>query len=118
MYAQHLRELQEDPTKRFWLDLGRDILRWTANGEQLIIAGDWNENVKEHNITDWMALFGLKEAVASLHSGRPPPTYHRGSDPIDGIFISKELDPSRSGYLDFGELPGDHRGLWMDLPNN
>ena len=118
VYAQHLRELQDDPTKRFWLDLGRDILSWTANGEQLIIAGDWNENVKDHNITDWMALFGLKEAVTSLHSGRPPPTYHRGSDPIDGIFISKELDPSRSGYLDFGELPGDHRGLWMDLPNN
>lgn len=117
VYAQHLTELQEDPIKRFWLDLGKDILKWKAKGEQLILAGDWNENITGHNITEWMELFGLKEAVTELHPGTPPPTYHRGSEPIDGIFVSKELSPSRSGYLDFGELPGDHRGIWIDIPN-
>ena len=117
VYAQHLTELQEDPIKRFWLDLGKDILKWKATGEQLILAGDWNENIKGHNITEWMELFGLKEAVTELHPGTPPPTYHRGSEPIDGIFVSTELSPSRSGYLDFGELPGDHRGIWIDIPN-
>ena len=117
VYAQHLTELQEDPTKRFWLDLGADILQWQADGEQLILAGDWNEDIQHKNIQDWMKLFGLKEAVTSLHPGRPPPTFHRGTAPIDGIFISRELSPTRSGYLEFGELPGDHRGIWFDIHN-
>ena len=45
VYTQQLRVLREDPTKRFWKDLGKEILKWKANGEQLIISGDWNEDV-------------------------------------------------------------------------
>ena len=117
IYTQQLRVLQEDPTKRFWRDLGNQILEWKAKGEQLIISGDWNEDVTGHNITEWMALFNLKELVTSLHEGRPPPTFNRGRDPIDGIFGTANLEPTAAGYLAFDHIPGDHRGVWVDLPN-
>ena len=35
---------------------------------------------------------------------------------IDGIFVSPHLWATAAGYLSFGKLMGDHRGLWMDLP--
>ena len=35
---------------------------------------------------------------------------------IDGIFVSPHLRATAAGYLSFGKLMGDHRGLWMDLP--
>ena len=117
VYTQQLRILQEDPTMRFWKDLGNQILQWKANGEQLIISGDWNEKINSDNITQWMALFDLRELVTSLHDGDPPPTYNRGRDPIDGIFGSSNLNPSATGYLEFDRIPGDHCGLWIDVPN-
>ena len=64
-----------------------------------------------------MKLLGLKEAVTSLHEGRAPATYQRGNCPINGIFISEDMIPSKAGYLGFGEVPGDHRGIWVDIPN-
>ena len=117
VYSQQLTELSEDPTKKFWKDLGEQLLQWRADGEQLIVAGDWNEHIQRPALQEWMALFNLKEAVTSIQEGQPPPTYQRGSDPIDGIFVSEELVPSKSGYLEFGEIPGDHRGIWIDIPN-
>ena len=117
IYTQQLRVLQEDPTVRFWKDLGEQILQWKANGEQLIVSGDWNEKINSDNITQWMALFDLRELVTSLHDCDPPTTYNRGRDPIDGIFGSSNINPAATGYLEFDRIPGDHRGLWIDVPN-
>ena len=72
VYSQHLRELNQDPTQRFWTDLGTEILHWKAPGEQIIISGDWNEKITSVNIQTWMSLFGLKELITSIHDGDPP----------------------------------------------
>ena len=116
VYNQQLRELQEDPTARFWTDLGAQLLEWQSNGDQVIIGGDWNEYIRNINLTEWMALFQMKEAITTLHTHPPPPTYHRGSQAIDGIFVSESVGATRAGYLGFGELPGDHRAIWMEVP--
>ena len=118
VYAQQLNYLSEDPTKRFWLDLGEQIIKWHAEGEQLVIGGDWNEDIQKPMFMEWMHTVGLKDSVTSIHQGQAPATYHRGRDPIDGIFISNTMSPSRAGYLGFGEIPGDHRGIWVDIPNS
>ena len=117
VYAQQLNYLSEDPTRRFWLDLGEQIITWHAEGEQVVIGGDWNEDVQQPLFMEWMHTVGLKDSVTSMHEGRAPATYQNGRDPIDGIFISKDMSPSRSGYLGFGDIPGDHRGIWVDIPN-
>ena len=115
VYTQQLSHLCEDPVKIFYRDLARSILKWQDEGEQLILMGDWNEDIQSPNIQRWMSLFGLVEAVTEIHEGRAPATYHRGKRPIDGIFVSPNLIPERAGYLPFGMLPGDHRGIWMDI---
>ena len=65
-----------------------------------------------------MHTVGLKDSVTSIHPGKAPATYQQGRDPIDGIFISNTMSPSRAGYLGFGDIPGDHRGIWVDIPNS
>ena len=117
VYAQQLTELSEEPTYRFWTDLGKAVLRWQSEGEQIILSGDWNEDIQTPLLNEWMSTLGLKEAVTSLHEGRAPATYHRGTLPIDGIFMSEDIVPDRAGYLGFGEVPGDHRGIWIDVSN-
>ena len=115
MYDQQLTELSEKTTYRFWIEFGRSVLRWQAEGEQIILSGDWNEDIQTPLLTEWMRTLGLKEAVTSLRDGRAPATYHRGTLPIDGIFMSEDIVPSRAGYLGFGEVTGDHRGIWIDI---
>ena len=77
--------------------------------------GDWNEKVVGENLRLWMKVFGLREAITSIHGQKPPPTYQRGTDAIDGIFVSPSIRVTKAGYLGFGEIPGDHRGLWLDV---
>ena len=115
VYEQHLAHLKENPIRAFWKDLANDIATWQKHGEQLILSGDWNEDVAGTNLKTWMGTFGLREAITTMHSSKPPPTFQRGSHAIDGIFVSPNIDVYRSGYLGFGEVPGDHRAIWIDV---
>ena len=36
--------------KRFWMDFWSEVEEWRANGESLIIAGDWNRNIYDKNM--------------------------------------------------------------------
>ena len=118
VYNQQLRELNEDPTSRFWKDLSKQILEWQSQGDQLLISGDWNEEVSSPNMTEWAKLLGLTDIITSMHPGPSPPTFHRGSSTVDAIFATPSLTGNRSGYLGFGVVPGDHRCLWVDIPDS
>ena len=118
VYTQQLTHLKVDPISSFWDDLAKEIHKWQLQGEQLIISGDWNEDVVGPNLTRWMGCFSLREAVTHVHGSKPPPTYHRGTHAIDGIFVSHTIQILKAGYLPFNELPGDHRGIWVDIPQS
>ena len=116
VYEQQLEYLHTDPTAVFWEDLAQAIVKWQNEGDQLIFKGDWNETVVNGNLTEWMKTFGLSEAITGLHGCNPPPTFQRGTDAIDGIFVSPTVKVKRAGFLGFGDIPGDHRGIWLDVP--
>ena len=116
VYAQHLRKSSKEPISAFWEDLGNAIDEWISNEEQLIICGDWNTNITSQDITTFMHNRHLQEAILHRHGKTPPPTYHRGLHSIDGIFVSQTLLGIKGGYMEFGVTPGDHRGLWIDVP--
>ena len=115
VYEQQLEYLKKDPTAAFWEDLAHTIVKWQNEGNQLVIMGDWNEAIVNGNLTEWMNTFGLTEAITGIHGSDPPPTYQRGSDAIDGIFVSSTVHVKQAGYLGFGQIPGDHRGIWVDV---
>ena len=72
---------------------------------------DANEHVGETNISDIFRAIGLTEAILDRHKNKAStqPTYQRGSEPIDGIFVSANIEVEASGYLPFGDAPSDHR---------
>ena len=45
VYTQQLTHLGTDPIEAFYKDLGTVILKWQEEGDQLIIMGDWNEDI-------------------------------------------------------------------------
>ena len=58
---------------------------------------------------------GLTSAPRTRHGSNTPPTQHIGSVAIDHIYVTPNLVVGKSGYLPFGDGPGDHRGLYVDI---
>ena len=119
VYGQHRHRFHEMgkpriPRKAFWEDLTREVKRWLEAGDQLILMGDWNEDVTAVQ-RKYFSEFGLREVLIEKY-GPAPNTYEFVSKPIDGIFMSATLDIQQGGYLPFGDgVPSDHRPMWVDL---
>jgi hypothetical protein len=78
---------------------------------------DANDPIVSSLLTTQIQSLGLREIFLASHEGRPPPTYNRGTEAIDSIFVSPALVGCPCGYLAFGEaIPSDHRALWVDIP--
>ena len=75
VYAQHMRYFGESLMVRFWKDLGDDIDKWLGQGEKLILCGDWNTPILGDEISTFMHMKGLKEAITHKHGQDPPETY-------------------------------------------
>ena len=118
VYAQQLRMLGEDPIQSFWDDLETDICTWLDEGDHIVLCGDWNRKVNSNLLKSFVTSLGLKEAIHHVHGKDAPATYQRGRNCIDGIFVTNELLGCRGGYLAFGTIPGDHRGIWLDIPQD
>ena len=118
VYAQHLRHSSREPITAFWEDLGQALDTWTQDEEQIIICGDWNHPINSTFLKTYMGERGLKEAIHHRHGTNSPPTYIRGTNSIDGIFVSPNFLGVKGGYLEFGTTPGDHRGIWIDVPQS
>lgn len=78
--------------------------------------GDFNEDVRGHNLTNYFQRWGMHEAILHRHGHDAPNTFRDGRVPIDGIFCSTDMHPFRCGYaeLDWG-LKSDHRMIWIDF---
>ena len=96
-------------------DLADFISTCYSNNDQIVLLMDCNEDVHSQTFQQWLNENRLTEIISHTHQGTIPPTYHRGSKQIDGIFTSHTLQPLRCGFLPFGELPSDHRTLWIDF---
>ena len=78
---------------------------------------DANDHVGDESIKSAFEDIGLKEAILERHEEQHgyQATYSRGKDPIDGIFVSEQIQVEAAGYLPFGDSPSDHRGLWIKM---
>jgi endonuclease/exonuclease/phosphatase family metal-dependent hydrolase len=98
-------------------DLRNNIEIWQTAGDHLIIMGDFNEPVNGPQFRQFFSQLNLKEGIQHHHPSLiPPNTFHGGSHPIDGIFISHGLIINKSGYsaTDWGIFT-DHRLLWIEI---
>lgn len=122
-YVQQIRyfdELEEDrdPRQALLQDLGKFIIECHNNNDQIVLMMDANEEVSTPSFSNWVQQHGLEDLITRDRDDVIPPTYHRGSKQIDGIFASATIHAVRSGFMEFGGFPSDHRALWFDMTYN
>ena len=102
------------PRQLYGHDLKILLENKAALGHQLVVSGDFNSDYT--SLTSWMQELGLTDLMDSRH-GKAPITYQRSrSDPIDRIFGSPTIKIKKGGFLSFGRLLSDHRGIYVDIP--
>ena len=101
------------PREIFVEDLCKEVSEWLDSGDQLVIGMDANEDVRSGEVSNRLAQLGLIKCVTTQHGAQGPPTYDRGSVPVDGLFVSRTLRVLKCGYDRF---IWDHRLLWIEIP--
>ncbi len=95
------------------------IKQWRVAGERIILFLDHNEHVIDGSLGKALANKegpDLREAIR-VHTGASPgATFFRGSRPIDGLWVSSELEISNACIMPFGFGVGDHRAFILDIP--
>ena len=67
---------------------------------------DLNERITSDTVIELFENVGLAEAITHHHRAAGlVPTHQRESKLIDGIYTSRTLQVSSSGYLPFGIIP-------------
>jgi hypothetical protein len=116
--AKRRKALIEDtiPEDLWFLDLGALITEKKEEGHEIIVAGDFNDdlNNNESKTNRFMDKLGLKEALISLN-GNGPPTHIRGSTTIDGVFATPGIQVCQGKYTTFEQSPSDHRWIVLDI---
>ena len=108
--------IDTDPTDLWISDLRTFVQKQQANNCNIILTGDFNEDVSvpSTDIVDLATSLGLWEALIERY-GKAPNTHDRGSLPIDGIFVSEGIQIIQGGYTSFAVSWSDHRWLWTDI---
>ena len=125
VFSQHLTYMAENkdhlptntcPRQLFGMDLKNVISEYIDLGHQIIVMGDFNSEYAK--LKHWMLQLGLQDIIAEQH-GPGPKTYERSKNsPIDCIFGTPQIRMTSGGFLSFGKLMGDHRGIWIDVPSH
>ena len=112
---------RKNPRQAFIHDLQTFIQQIQSNDEDIILVGDFNEEMAVNGSgIDQLATNCALADLFSIRLGSPriPATYQRGSRRIDFVLISPSLLPhiQAAGYDPFGyRLPSDHRGMYIDF---
>ena len=98
-------------------ELRVEIVKWQDEGDLIVVMIDANEHVDKEHMKQSFETLGLREAIIEQHKEDKgyQATYNRGREPIDGIFVSEQLQIEAAGYLPFGDSPSDHRALWIRI---
>ena len=67
------------PREMFVEDLCAEVVKWLAEGDQLVIGVDANEDVRSSTFGKRLKSLGLEETITAQHGSDGPATYNRGS---------------------------------------
>ena len=123
--AQHIRYFDSikrdiEPIAAFYEDLKAELKTWINDGDQVVVMGDFNEDVRGSHLADFFGDDDLKlrEVIIEKHGDEGPETCIRNESkiPIDGIFCTPGLSILAGGYLPYHDGPkSDHRFLWIRM---
>jgi len=81
---------------------------------------DMNRDIRKEEISSFAMNLGLQESILAAHPILlPPVTFKQGTregrSPIDGIWMSANLQASAVSYCPASLSPGDHRAALLDI---
>jgi len=110
---------EPDPRERLVDDMIAFVRSNQAEGHEIIVMGDINENVRNLHPRKGMGRLLRTCQLQDVHQQHPHTATHaNGNDPIDCILGSPLIADCvrRSGYTAFYEThSSDHRGLFVDV---
>jgi hypothetical protein len=122
VFEQHRRFFGQediDPRQSVLDSLEVAIKEWQEMGDVIIVGMDANEDTRKRKLREFFDNLDMKNAILERHKYLSPPATHSRNtnrEPIDGIWVSKSLDPVRAGFLAVGSAcPSDHVALWIDV---
>ena len=122
VYQQQKRYMQREkiqgsPIEMFDRDLADQIKKWRNSGERVILLMDVNGDPLRNNLYKSIGARsdGMEEFSHKCWGDEPPRTHARGSGPIDGGYMTPEIEILNLSMLNFVDSPGDHRSLLFDV---
>ena len=107
--------LKTNPKTMFREDLCKALKNWREAGDRIVLMIDANENVTDHILARMLAEIGLQEVVHMRTDGPGPKTHVNGSESINGIYVTPEIEVTGASYLPFNKDLGDHRPVMIDV---
>jgi hypothetical protein len=107
------------PLVLFRNHLIKQIREWHAAGDRIILFIDHNAHVINGQLGKALADkegLDLQQAIVQHMGMSPSVTFFQGSRPIDGLWISSNLDISNVCVMPFGYGIGDHHAFILDIP--
>ena len=125
VYLQHRRYFglqgqDREPREALLEDLYCQIEQWKTDGDQIVVGGDFNEDVRSSSIQSMFRALDMREVILGLHKRQGSietcNTNEKGT-PIDGIFATEGIEILQAGYFPYIDSISDHRLLWVDISN-
>ena len=102
----------------FEVDFHAALRIWRGQGDRLLIFMDANEHVLEGRFMRRLLedeKLNLTEKTHRVWGGDPPNTFLMGSDPIDTVLKTEDLELGGLRINSFDESSGDHRTIVVDV---
>ena len=106
------------PRKRFRDDLVKQLEKWRADGNRLIVCMDANEDIYAKSIGKTLTNstgLRMKEAISEFTGRKLGATFFRGSKPIDAVWHTQDVIVTGACVMPAGYGIGDHRLFVIDF---
>jgi hypothetical protein len=97
----------------------KQLKQWHSGGDRIALFMDHNKHTLKGalgTVLSDKAGLNIREAVVQHTGTHPGATFFRGSKPIDGFWVTSDLNVSNACVMPFGYGVGDHRAFIVDIP--
>jgi hypothetical protein len=106
------------PNKLFWQHLLKQLQEWRTAGDQIILFMDHNKHTYDGPLSRALADtsgLGLCEAVLHHTGTQTGAAFFRGSKPINGLWVSSNINIANVCVTPFRYGVGDHCMFVLDV---
>jgi hypothetical protein len=97
----------------------KQIKSWQETGDKIILFIDHNKHSTNGPLGKELSNrngLDLREAIIQHTGTSPGATFFRGSKPINGMWVSGDINISNACVMPFGYGVGNHRAFVLDVP--